>query len=68
MTIDPDYSAKGVANPYYTVDSTIETLVGNFLPKTIKSKDILFKSVRKSKGKTIYESKRAAYQFQLLIK
>jgi len=68
MTIDPDYSAKGVANPYYTVDSTIETLVGNFLPKTIKSKDILFKSVRKSKGKTIYESKRAAYQFQLVNK
>ncbi len=49
MTISPDYSMKGVPNPYYTVDTSVLNSVKSKLKiKKVKNiKELLFKCVKK---------------------
>ena len=70
MTVSPDYSMKGVPNPYYTVEVSVSNSVKVKL-KTKKIKDVkelLFKCVKKPNGENINPTSKGKFIFQLVNK
>lgn len=64
-TISPNYVQRGVPNPFYTVDPNTQRLVENTLKrKKTKYKQLIFKSVDKTSGETVLDSK-GKFLFQL---
>jgi len=70
MTISPDYSMKGVPNPYYTVDTSVLNSVKSKLKiKKVKNiKELLFKCVKKPNGENINPTLKGKFNFQLVDK
>ena len=67
LTISPHYQQKGNFNPYYTLDTSIEKIVKEDLPKKIKYVELLFKSVEKGKGTLLLDAK-GKFEFQIVAK
>ena len=64
-TVSPYYQQRGIANPYYVLDSATVTQALSALKREgIDQKKLLFKSVESIQGKTIIKSA-GKYKFQL---
>jgi len=64
-TVSPYYQQRGIANPYYVLDSATVTQTLSALKREgIDQKQLLFKSVESIQGKTIIKSA-GKYKFQL---